>query len=169
MSHDSPPTTNGPFTPRLDYKKEAPGVYKAMDALDEYVAASGLDSSLVLLVQLYVSLINGCAYCVDMHWKQLKAAGESDARLYSLSVWRESPHYSDRERAALMWAEDLTLVTRNHVPDALHRQVSRHFGERNLADLTLAIVAINGWNRLSIAARLLPGSFRIESASHHSP
>lgn len=161
MSHDSLPTKSGLSTPRLDYNAKAPGVYKAMDALDEYVAGCGLESSLVLLVQLHVSQINGCAYCVDMHWKQLKAAGESDVRLYSLSVWRESPYYSDRERAALMWAEGVTLVTRNHVPDALHREVSRHFSERGLADLTLAIVAINGWNRLSIAARLLPGSFSI--------
>jgi AhpD family alkylhydroperoxidase len=130
-----------------------------MDALDEYVAGCGLESSLVLLVQLYVSQVNGCAYCVDMHWKQLKAAGESDVRLYSLSVWREAPHYSDRERAALLWAEGVTLVTSNHVPDALYREVSPHFSESSLADLTLAIVAINGWNRLSIAARLLPGSF----------
>jgi AhpD family alkylhydroperoxidase len=148
-------------TPRLDYNAKAPGIYKAMDALDEYVAGCGLESSLVLLVQLYVSQINGCAYCVDMHWKQLKAAGESDVRLYSLSVWRESPYYSERERAALMWAEGVTLVTRNHISDALHREVSRHFSERSLADLTLAIVAINSWNRLSIAARLLPGSFSI--------
>ena len=161
MSHDSLPTKNGRFTPRLDYNATAPGIYEAMDALDKYVAGCGLESSLVLLVQLYVSQINGCAYCVDMHWKQLKAAGESDVRLYSLSVWRESPNYTERERAALMWAEGVTLVTRNHVPDALHREVSPHFSGRSLADLTLAIVAINGWNRLSIAARLLPGSFSI--------
>lgn len=161
MPGETFPRRDAPFAPRLDYKTQAPGVYKAMDALDEYVAGCGLDSSLVLLVQLYVSQINGCAYCVDMHWKQLKAAGENDARLYSLSVWRESPYYSDRERAALMWAEGVTLVTRHHVPDALHREVSRHFSERSLADLTLAIVAINGWNRLSIAGRLLPGSFGI--------
>ena len=152
---------NGPATPRLDYNAKAPGVYKAMDALDEYVAGCGLESSLVLLVQLYVSQINGCAYCVDMHWKQLKASGESDVRLYSLSVWRDSPYYSDRERAALMWAEGVTLVATNHLPDALYREVSPHFSESMLADLTLAIVAINGWNRLSIAARLLPASFSI--------
>ena len=159
MPHESLAMDDGPFAPRLDYKAEAPGVYKAMDALDEYVAGSGLDSSLVMLVQLYVSQINGCAYCVDMHWKQLKAAGESDARLYSLGLWRESPYYSDSERAALLWAEGVTLVTSGHVPDALYQEVSPHFSERNLADLTLAIVAINGWNRLSIAARLLPSSF----------
>jgi AhpD family alkylhydroperoxidase len=159
MSRESLTTKDGHFTPRFDYNATAPGVYEAMDALDQYVAGCGLESSLVLLVQLYVSQINGCAYCVDMHWKQLKAAGESDVRLYSLSVWRESPYYSERERAALMWAEGITLVARNHVPDGLHREVSRHFSERTLADLTLAIVAINGWNRLSIAARLLPGSF----------
>jgi AhpD family alkylhydroperoxidase len=161
MPGESSPRRDTPFAPRLDYKTHAPGVYKAMDALDEYVAASDLDSSIVLLVQLYVSQLNGCAYCIDMHWKQLKAAGESDARLYSLSVWRESPCYSDRERAALMWADAVTFVTRNHVPDALYRAVSLHFSERSLADLTLAIAAINSWNRLSIAARLLPGSFGI--------
>ncbi|HEY8165223.1 MAG TPA: carboxymuconolactone decarboxylase family protein [Gemmatimonadaceae bacterium] len=161
MWNESLRMENGASTPRLDYSATAPGVYKAMDALDQYVADCGLESSLVLLVQLYVSQINGCAYCVDMHWKQLKAAGESDVRLYSLGVWRDSPYYSDRERAALMWAESVTLVTKNHVPDALHQEASRHFNERSLADLTLAIVAINGWNRLSIAARLLPGSFSI--------
>jgi AhpD family alkylhydroperoxidase len=160
---ESRPASEALFTPRLDYKAQAPGIYKAMDALDEYVAASDLDSSILLLVQLYVSQLNGCAYCIDMHWKQLEAAGESEARLYSLGVWRESPYYSDRERAALMWAEGVTLVTRNHVPDALYREASRHFSDRSLADLTLAIVAINGWNRLSIAARLLPGSFSIAS------
>jgi AhpD family alkylhydroperoxidase len=161
MPHESLPKKDTSFAPRFDYKTTAPGVYKAMDALDEYVAGSDLDSSLVLLIQLYVSQINGCAYCVDMHWKQLKAAGESDVRLYSLSVWRESPYYSERERAALRWAEDVTLVTRDHVADAVYREISPHFSERGLADLTLAIVAINGWNRLSIAARLLPGSFSV--------
>lgn len=132
-----------------------------MDALDHYVAECGLDSSLVLLIQLYVSQLNGCAYCVDMHWKQLKAAGESDVRLYSLSVWRESPYYTERERAALAWAEAVTLVTTNHVADAVYREVSPYFSGGSLADLTLAIVAINSWNRLSIAARLLPGSYSI--------
>ena len=145
-------------TCRLDYKTSAPGVYKAMEALDEYVAECGLESNLVLLVQLYVSQINGCAYCVDMHWKELKAAGESDVRLYSLSVWRHCPYFTDRERAALMWAEGVTLVTNDHLPDPLHRSVAAYFDDRSLADLTLAIVAINSWNRLMLAARVPPSS-----------
>jgi len=145
---------------RVNYGKNAPGVYKAMDALDQYVQGSGLERTLILLVQLRVSQINGCAYCLDMHWKDLRAAGENEQRLYSLDAWAECPYYSDRERAALAWAEAVTRVTDGHVADAVYDAVRTHFTEKELADLTLAIAAINAWNRLSIAARLEPGTYQ---------
>lgn len=145
---------------RLNYGKAAPGVYEAMDALDQYLQGCGLDRTVVLLVQLRASQINGCAYCLDMHWKDLRAAGENEQRLYSLDAWRECPYYSERERAALAWTEAVTLVADGHVPDAVYHEVRAHFVERELANLTLVVAAINAWNRLSIAARLLPGTYQ---------
>ena len=148
------------MTVRFNYGKAAPGVYDAMDALDQYLRVCGLERHLVFLVQLRVSQINGCAYCLDMHWKDLRAGGEPEQRLYSLEAWRECPYYSDRERAALAWAEAVTHVTDGHVPDALHEDVRAQFNEKELADLTLAVATINAWNRLSIAARLTPGTYQ---------
>jgi AhpD family alkylhydroperoxidase len=145
--------------PRLNYAKAAPGVYDAMDALDQYLAGCGIERSLLLLVQFRASQINGCAYCLDMHSKDLRAIGESEQRLYSLDAWRECPYYSDRERAALAWTEAVTRVADGHVPDAIYDVVQPHFTERELSDLTLAVAAINAWNRLSIAARLVPGAY----------
>ena len=144
---------------RFNYEKAAPGVYAAMDALDRYVQGCELERTLVYLVQLRASQLNGCAYCLDMHWKDLRAAGETEQRLYSLDAWRESPFYSERERAALAWTEAVTLVRDGHVPDGIYEAARQHFSERELADLTLAIAAINAWNRLSIAARLRPGTY----------
>lgn len=144
---------------RLDYGKAAPGVYEAMDALDKYLHRCGLERMLIFLVQLRASQINGCAYCLDMHWKDLRAAGENEQRLYSLDAWRECPYYSERERAALAWTEAVTLVADGHVPDAVYQEARAHFSEKELADLTLAVAAINAWNRLSIAARLNPGTY----------
>lgn len=143
---------------RFNYTTAAPGVYAAMDALDQYVQECGLDRRLVLLVQLRASQINGCAYCVDMHWKDLRAAGEQEQRLYSLYVWRECPFYTEKERAALAWTEAVTLVAGDRVPDAIYEEARVQLGKKELADLTLAIAAINAWNRLSIAARLSPGA-----------
>jgi AhpD family alkylhydroperoxidase len=151
--------------PRLNYAKAAPGVYDAMDALDQYLGTCGLDRSLMYLVQLRASQINGCAYCVDMHWKDLRALGEAEQRLYSLSVWRECPYYSDRERAALAWAEAVTLIDHDRVPDAVYEQARSQLSEKELSDLTLAVATINAWNRLSIAARLVPGSYQPASAA----
>jgi AhpD family alkylhydroperoxidase len=145
---------------RINYAKDAPGVYDAMDALDRYLNDCGLERPLLLLVQLRTSQLNGCAYCLDMHWKDLRALGESEQRLCSLDAWRECPYYSERERAALAWAEAVTAITPGHVPDALHEQVKPHFTGRELADLTLAVAAINAWNRLSIAARIEPGTYQ---------
>jgi len=145
---------------RINYAKVAPGVYDAMDALDKYLASCGIEESLLHLVRLRVSQINGCAYCLDMHWKDLRVLGETEQRLYSLDAWRECPYYTERERAALAWAEEVTLVAEGHVPDEVYEEARRHLSERELADLTLAVAAINSWNRLSIAARLVPGTYQ---------
>ena len=145
---------------RLNYGKAAAGVYDAMDALDRYLQESGLEKPLLFLVQLRASQINGCAYCLDMHWKDLRASGKGEQRLYSLDAWRECPYYSDRERAALAWTEAVTKVAEGHVPDAVYEEVRPHFTEKELCDLTLAIAAINAWNRLSISARLVPGGYK---------
>ena len=145
---------------RINYGTASPGVYESMDALDRHLQSCGLERTLVFLVQLRVSQINGCAYCLDMHWKDLRAAGQTEQRLYSLDAWRECPYYTDRERAALAWAEAVTLVTASHVSDAVYADVRPHFNDRELSDLTLAVAAINAWNRLSIAARLVPGNYQ---------
>ncbi len=151
--------------PRLDYGKAAPGVYDAMDALDQYLAKCGLPLPLLHLVRLRASQINGCAYCLDMHWKDLRAIGEGERRLYSLDAWRESPYYGERERAALAWTEAVTCIAYDHVPDTVYEDARRHFSERELSDLTLAVAAINAWNRLSIAARLVPGNYQPATAA----
>jgi AhpD family alkylhydroperoxidase len=145
---------------RFNYSKAAPGVYSAMDALDQYIQGCGLERTLVLLIQLRSSQLNGCAYCIDMHWKDLRMAGETERRLYALGAWRECPDYSERERAALEWIEAVTLVADRHVPDDVYQRVRTHFAEKELADLTLAVAAINAWNRLSIAARLPAGTYQ---------
>ncbi len=145
--------------PRLDYMKSARGVVHAMLGLEHYLQESELDQSLQDLIKLRVSQINGCAYCNDMHWKDLRAAGESEQRLYGLDAWEESPYYTDRERAALAWAESVTNIKDGHVPDEVFEYVKKSFNDKELADLTLAITAINSWNRLSIAARTVPGTY----------
>lgn len=145
---------------RFTYVKAAPGVFKAMLGLGRYLHECGLEQSLLTLVDLRASQINGCAYCIDMHWKDLRAGGENEQRLYSLDAWRESPFYSDRERAALEWTEALTLITNGHVPDEVYEKVRPHFSEKELSDLTLAVVSINGWNRLNISARTVPGDYQ---------
>ena len=146
---------------RINYARVAPGVNEAMLGLQSYLRKSGLDESLVNLVCLRASQINGCAYCVDMHWKDLRAAGESEQRLYGLDVWAESPYYSERERAALAWTEAVTLVAQTQVPDDVYEEARRQFTEKELVDLTLAVVAINGANRLNIAFRTVPGSHQV--------
>jgi AhpD family alkylhydroperoxidase len=146
--------------PRFDYLKSARGVYHALLGVEHYLQQCGLEESLQHLLKLRVSQINGCAYCIDMHWKDLRAAGESEQRLYGLDAWEESPYYSDRERAALSWAEAVTNIQDGHVPDAVFEHVKPFFNDKELADLTLAITAINSWNRLSIAARTVPGTYQ---------
>jgi AhpD family alkylhydroperoxidase len=144
---------------RLQYAKVSPGIYKAMLGLENHANESGLERTLLDLVRLRASQINGCAFCLDMHWKDLRAEGENEQRLYSLDAWRETPFYTDRERAALAWTEAVTLIAADRVPDEVYEEVRQHFSEKELADLTLAIVAINGWNRLNIAFRTVPGGY----------
>ena len=146
--------------PRINIASVSPGALKAMLGLASYLRQCGLDMKLLDLINLRVSQINGCAYCLDMHWKDLRAAGESEQRLYSLDAWRESPFYTDRERAALEWTEALTLISKDRVPDEVYEKVRQHFNEKELSDLTLAVVGINGWNRLNISARTVPGDYQ---------
>lgn len=146
--------------PRISYAKVAPEALHAMRGLETYVRQSGLEPALLELVRLRASQINGCAYCIDMHTKDARAAGESEQRLYALSAWEETPFYSERERAALAWTEALTRIADTHAPDELYNYVRQHFSEKELVDLTLAIVTINGWNRLAISLRSVPGSYQ---------
>src|SRR5438105_4486938 len=145
---------------RYDYTQAAPGAYKAMLGLEQYLHECGLEASLIHLIKLRVSQINGCAYCLDMHWKDLRAIGENEQRLYSLDAWRECPYYSDRERAALEWTEAVTKVTTGHVPEDVFSKVRPFFSDKEFCDLTLAVATINAWNRLAIAARTSPGSYQ---------
>ena len=145
---------------RFDYAKVAPGANEAMRGLERHVRGSGLERSLIELVKIRASQLNGCAYCLDMHTKDARAAGESEQRLYVLAAWREAPFYSERERAALEWTEALTVLARDGVPDELYERTRRVSSELELVNLTTAIIAINGWNRLSVAFRSPePGSY----------
>jgi AhpD family alkylhydroperoxidase len=144
----------------MSYLKAAPGVRDALLRLTEYVSHSGLEESLLNLVNLRASQINGCAYCIDMHWKDLRAAGQSEETLYMLDAWRESPGYTERERAALAWTEAVTLVAQGHVPDEVYQAAHTQFSEAELAQLTLAISTINAWNRMNIAFRTPAGHYR---------
>ena len=144
---------------RINLRKVNPGIVNAMLGLEKQVSKGGLDSRLLDLVRMRASQINGCAYCLDMHSKDARAAGETEQRLYGLTAWRETPYYSARERAALDWTEALTLLTDGHVPDEVYERVRAQFSEDELAHLSLAIVAINGWNRLNVAARTVPGDY----------
>jgi AhpD family alkylhydroperoxidase len=143
---------------RLDFRKAAPQADKAMMALHGFVRNCGLDHGLLELVKLRASQINGCAHCIDMHAKELRADGESEQRIYLLNAWRESPQYSERERAALAWTEAVTLVADGHVPDEIYEIARAQFSEEELVNLTMALIAINGANRLNIAFRTVPGS-----------
>ncbi len=146
--------------PRINYMQVAPGAFEAMFGFSKYLQKCGLEESLLNLVYLRASQINRCAYCLDMHWKDLRAAGEGEQRLYGLDAWEESPYYSDRERAALAWTEAVTNVREGHVPDEVYERARMSFSEKELADLTLAVTVINSWNRLNIAARTVPGTYQ---------
>lgn len=145
--------------PRLDYRKVAPGVREAMLELEKYVMSSGLESKLLNLIKIRVSQINRCAWCIDMHTKDARAEGETEQRIYSLPAWRDTPFYTERERAALAWAEALTLVTSGDVSDEVYNEAWKYFSEKELVDLTIATIAINGWNRLNVAFKTAPGDY----------
>ena len=146
--------------PRIEYGRVAPGALEAMRGLEAYARQSGLERSLLELIKTRASQINGCAYCIDMHTNAARANGESEQRLYALSAWRETPFFTERERAALDWTEAVTRVADTQVPDEVYELAREHFTEKELVDLTLAIVAINGWNRLSVAFRTVPGTYQ---------
>jgi AhpD family alkylhydroperoxidase len=146
--------------PRLDWRQTSPRGFQALFGLQGYVNNSGLEYSLLELVKMRTSQINGCAFCLDMHFKDATAAGETPQRLYLLDAWREVKLYSQRERAALAWTEALTLVSDGHVPDEVFAEARQHFSDEELVNLSLAIVAVNGWNRLQIAFRADTGAYQ---------
>ena len=150
---------------RMNLASLSPAGVNAMVGLETYLRQCGLEKQLLHLIKFRASQINGCAYCLDMHYRDLRAGGETEQRLACLPAWRECPFYTDRERAALAWTEAVTLVADTHVPDSVYDQARGQFSEKELADLTLAIATINAWNRLSISARTAPGEFK-PSAGH---
>ena len=153
--------------PRVDYAKLAPKRYGGHVSVERYVRNSGLEPPLLELVKLRASQINGCAYCVDMHTKDARAQGETEQRLYAVAVWKEAPFFTERERAALAWTEAVTLVSRDQVPDGVYEQARREFDEQQLVDLTMAVISINGWNRLAVSFRALAGTY--QPGAHHEP
>jgi AhpD family alkylhydroperoxidase len=156
---------------RLEPQKASPAAYHAMLGLETFIRnSSKLEASLIELVKMRASQINGCAFCLDMHSKDARAAGESEQRLYTLNAWRETPFFTDRERAALAWTEAVTLITEGHVPDEIYEEMGQHFSAEELVNLTLAVVTINGWNRLAIAFRSVPGIYQpaAQQTAHES-
>jgi AhpD family alkylhydroperoxidase len=147
------------MTKRIDFSRVGHGAYRAMAALEQHVRQSGLEHSLLLLVKLRASYINHCAYCVDMHSKDARAEGETEQRIYAVPVWRETPFFTPRERAALEWAETVTNISQRGVPDDIYASVRKEFSEEELVELTMAVIAINGWNRLAISFGTEPGSY----------
>jgi len=138
----------------------APDAYKALYGVEQYVRASSVDKKILELMKLRASYINGCAYCVDMHTKDARLAGETEQRIYAVPVWRETPFFSDRERAALEWAETLTQISKAGVPDSVYERVRAQFSEKEIVDLTMAVIAINAWNRAAISFGTVPGSYQ---------
>ncbi|MBA3646651.1 MAG: carboxymuconolactone decarboxylase family protein [Gemmatimonadaceae bacterium] len=145
---------------RLNAAQVAPDAFKALMGVEMYVRLSGLEQPLIELVRLRASYMNGCAYCVDMHTKDARAAGETEQRLFGVPVWRETSYFTERERAALEWAEAVTSLSQGAVSDSVYENVRGQFNERELVDLTMAVIAINAWNRAAIAFRTEPGSYQ---------
>lgn len=145
---------------RIDARKYAQDAQKAMLALETYFADCGLEHRLLHLTKMRASQINGCSYCIDMHSKDARALGETEQRLYELDAWRETPFYTDRERAVRTWTEAITLVSETHGPDAAYEEVRKHFNEKEIVDLTFVVTTINPWNPLAIALRAVPGHYR---------
>ena len=145
--------------PRIDVRKHLnSGMTRALFALSAETAKE-LDPKLFKLVKIRASQINGCAYCLDMHTKDARAAGETEQRIYALSAWRETPFFTDRERAALAWTEAITRVSESHVPDEIFEEVKKYFSEKEIMDLTIVATTINMWNRLAISTRAVPGRY----------
>ena len=151
--------------PRIDYTKHAHEAERSLYALERYLFSSGLDHKLIHLIKMRASQINGCAYCIDMHSKEARAGGETEQRLYELDAWRETPFYSEKERAALEWTESVTLISQTHVPDEVFENLQKHFSEKEIVDLTLAVGMINLWNRLAISMRAVPGTYQARQAA----
>ena len=149
---------------RINYSKVAPEGIRALGGLETYLRSSGLEPDLLNLIKTRASQLNGCAYCIDMHTKDARARGETEQRLYALPAWRATPFYTDRERAALAWTEAVTLISEGPIPDTLYEEARHYFSEREVVDLTLSLVAINGWNRLNVAARTPAGDYVPASA-----
>jgi AhpD family alkylhydroperoxidase len=147
--------------PRLEYREASPEAVAALAGVEKYVRQCGLEHSLLELVKLRVSQLNGCAYCVDMHTKDARAAGQTEQRLYATVAWEETPFFTERERAALAWTEAVTLISQNRVPDSVYELARNHFSEKELVDLTMAIIAINGWNQLAIGFRTVPDTYQL--------
>ncbi|MEK4234675.1 carboxymuconolactone decarboxylase family protein [Paenibacillus sp. FSL H7-0714] len=141
---------------RMDLAGEIPVAYKAMMGLEAFVQSTGMEKSLLELIKIRASQINGCAFCIDMHTKDARKAGESEQRIYMLNAWREAPFYSDEERAVLALTESVTLVTQGHVPDDVYSEAERHFDTKRLGEIIMAIVTINAWNRIAITTRMMP-------------
>src|SRR5579864_1645826 len=146
--------------PRIQYTKLAQPALKALLDIEKYIKSCGLEEKLLHLLKMRASQINGCAYCIDMHSKDARALGETEQRLYELDAWRETPFYTEKERAALAWTEAITLVSQTHVPDPVYEEVRKHFSEKEIVDLTFLVSTINAWNRLAIALRAVPGHYR---------
>ena len=155
------------MSPRIDLKGYSQTM-RPMFEIERYLQGCGLESSLLNLVRMRASQINGCAYCLDMHSKDARAEGESEQRLYALDAWRETPFFNERERAALSWTEAVTLISKDHVPDEVYQVVRARFSEQEIVDLTLAVAAINSWNRFAIASRAVAGSYQ-PAADRHRP
>jgi AhpD family alkylhydroperoxidase len=147
-------------TPRIDYRQFSQPALQAMLALEQYLTGCGFDHKFMHLLKLRASQINGCAYCIDMHSIDARAAGETEQRLYALDAWRETPFFDDRERAALAWIEAVTLVSQSHVPDAVYDEARKHFSEKEIVDLTYLASTINAWNRIAVSMRAVPGRYK---------
>ena len=152
---------------RIDIAKWSGGAFKAMFALEAYLSQSSIEPKLKHMLKLRAAQINGCAYCIDMHWKDARAHGESEQRLYGLDAWEESPYYTDRERAALAYVESVTRVAETHVPDDVFDRVRSHFSEQEVVDLTWIAAAMSAWTRIAIAMRSEPGDYQPAVQAKH--
>ena len=153
--------TTPTFQPRLDYQKASPEALKAMFQLEQTVRTSGLDLKLIDLIKIRASILNGCAFCIDMHTKEARAHGETEQRIYGLGAWAETPFFTDKERATLTWTDALTNIQQGHASDEAYNAVAQQFDEREIMNLTLAITTINAWNRIALGFRVVPGSYQL--------